>query len=422
VKLAALLLAGCAAHGGALQRHVEVLADPALEGRAAGSSGERRAEDYVAAELAKLGLTTERQVVPYAGANLYARLRGARDEWIVVGAHLDHLGRRGHRIFPGADDNASGVAVVLGIAERLANAHLDRSILFVFFTAEEEGMVGSRYFVTHLPVAHVTAMINLDMVGRPLLDQPALRVGLALARAPRDALGLLGVRHYPGLRALADRHERVIAPEDMPDLVGDEVERQSRGRSDSVAFEEVGVPALFFGDGESRDYHRPTDVPAVVDVALLERRADHIAAIASALANAPAEAFARSDAPPAKRYPGLYGVAGVDLALAFEHGAHAAIGGHATLAYVAARWFAGGSADLLHLAGAERFAIGPEIGVGPVGIELDTVFTHGTRGVAVRPFVSIGTVSLAARIGAVEGRGWFGEVGLSLALPVRLGL
>lgn len=420
MRFAAVLLAGCAAQGGALQRHVDFLASPALEGRAAGSPGEHRAADYVAAELQKLGYATERQDVPFEGANLYARLRGARDEWIVVGAHLDHLGERGERLFPGADDNASGVAVVLGIAQRLAHAHPERSILFVFFTAEEEGMIGSRFFVEHLPVARVAAMINLDMVGRVLLDQAAFRVGLALARVARDAIGLLGARHYPALRALVDRHERVVAAEDMPDAIGDEVERQSNGRSDSVAFEEIGVPSLFFGDGESRDYHRPTDVPAVVDPALLERRADRIAAIALELANAPSDVFARSDAQPPKPYVGLYGIVGADVALAFEHGTHAAVGGHASLAYVGAAWFAGASADLLHVDGSERFAIGPEVGLGPVGLELDTVFTHGTRGVAVRPFLSVGTVSLSFRLGEVEGRGWFGDLGLSLALPVRI--
>lgn len=415
-----LFLAGCATHAGPLMRHVEVLADPKLEGRAAGSDGERVAEDYVAGELAKLGLAVERQPVPYGGANLYARLRGTSDEWIVIGAHLDHLGMRGGKLHPGADDNASGVAALLGIAQRLVGVPLERSILFVLFTAEEEGMIGSAYFVEHLPVQRIAAMINLDMVGRPLLDQPAFRVGLALARIPRDAIGLLGARWFPGLRAIADRFERVVAPEDMPAPIDREVERQSAGRSDSVSFEAIGIPSLFFGDGESSDYHRPSDVPAVIDPALLEGRAARLAEIAHALSIAPASAFARSDEAPPRRYPGLYAVVGADLALAFERGAHPAVGGHATLAHVGETWFAGASADLLRVDGALRFAVGPEIGIGPVGVELDTVYTHGTRGVAVRPFLSIGTLSLAVRVGSIESRGAFCDVGLALALPVRI--
>src|SRR5690242_12018905 len=99
----------------ALMKHVEYLADPGLEGRAAASEGEREAARYVANRLRAMGLAPVQQSVPYStgSTNVYAMLEGSSDEVIVIGAHLDHLGRVGGVLHPGANDNASGVALVL---------------------------------------------------------------------------------------------------------------------------------------------------------------------------------------------------------------------------------------------------------------------------------------------------------------------
>src|SRR5690606_11587661 len=127
-----------------------------------------------------------------------------------------------------------------------------------------------------VPLDKMSAMINVDMIGRPLLDQPLYRLGMgAIGIDPDASTGLLGARHYPGLRALADtafsaHGTTLVAPEDLPDAIGDEVERQSRGRGDSESFSARGVPALFFGDGESSDYHQPSDTIDKLSPALLE--------------------------------------------------------------------------------------------------------------------------------------------------------
>jgi Zn-dependent M28 family amino/carboxypeptidase len=154
--LAASLLPGYAgaAHGAepalspsALMAHVGVLTDVRLAGRAAGSPGEEAAAYYVSQQLARDGLLPKRQTVPIAGGssvNVYAFIAGQHsEEVIVVGAHLDHLGRRGQTLYPGASDNSSGVAALLGLAGSLAarGGRLDRSVLVVFFGAEEIGLL-----------------------------------------------------------------------------------------------------------------------------------------------------------------------------------------------------------------------------------------------------------------------------------------
>ncbi|HEV7558020.1 MAG TPA: M20/M25/M40 family metallo-hydrolase, partial [Kofleriaceae bacterium] len=273
----------------ALMSHVATLVDPKLEGRDAASDGEKQAASYVTARLRAMGLAPTEQTVPYktGSRNVYATIAGASGDAVVIGAHLDHLGRRDNAIYFGADDNASGVAVVLGVAQSLAarRAELHRSVIVVLFGAEEPGMIGSQYFVAHppIPLANVPVMVNIDMIGRPLLDQLLYRSAMMFAGIDATkSVGLVGARHYPGLRTLADAAfvgSAVIAAEDLPDTIGDEVERQSRGRGDSVSFEDRGVPALFFGDGESADYHKPTDTIDKLTPAILEARARAIARV-----------------------------------------------------------------------------------------------------------------------------------------------
>ena len=397
-----------------MMRDVAALA--AMDGRQAGTQAEERAKEYVRTQLHGMGYVPED-----TAGNVWTLLRGKSDDVIVVGAHLDHLGPG----YPGADDNASGVAVVLAIARELRREPLERSILFVFFTAEEEGLRGSAAFVADppVPIARMKAMVNLDMVGRPLLDQFAFRAPMFLVGIDRDrSLGLVGARRYGALRALVDRAfrgDRVVAAEDLPATIGREIERQSEGRSDSASFEAVGIPSLFFGDGESSDYHSPRDVVSKVQGRLLERRREAISRTVRALSRAPAETFARGGETHV-RFPrsGVYVSAGIQGGVSF--GVGGAYGAEASLVYFRPFWFAGVSADVLRVGGKERYAIGPELGVGPVGVELDTMFTAESRGVAVRPFVTIGLLAMGVRVGAIEGEGWFGELTFSLKYPLFL--
>ena len=427
----------------ALMRDVAALADPRLDGRDAGHEGEHAAARYVAERLQRAGLAPVAQPVPYGdgSTNVYAVLPGTSPEVIVLGAHLDHLGRQGDLLYPGADDNASGVALVLGIAETLAATRdrRGRTIVVAFFGAEERGLVGSRYFVLHppMPLARVVAMVNVDMIARPLLDQWRYRPALRLVGIDRDAaVGLVGARHFPALRALADaafvaEGGAVVSAEDLPDLVGREVEAQSAGRSDSASFEEHGIPSLFFGDGESSDYHRPSDTVDKLSPALLAQRAAAIARVVDALAAAPAVAFASSTATPPKRAPatGWYAPLGLSTGLALHPHAGALLGGEASLIHLDsdALTYAGLYADALHDGATHtaRLSLGPELGARILGLDAGYVVevAHGAvvhQGAALRVFASLSVLSLTARVGVLAGEGWFGELGVALKYPFRV--
>jgi Peptidase family M28/PDZ domain/PA domain len=175
-------------------------------------------------------------------------------EAVVVGAHYDHLGRgspfslapeRGDAIHPGADDNASGTAALLGLAEALTRSGAGRrSVVFVAFSAEELGLLGSTHYVGQpaVPLDRTVAMVNLDSVGR-------LRDG---------RLHVMGVDTGQGLRALVEQ-----AGEGLPArlvLRGDGV-----GPSDHTAFLNRERPVVFFFTGPHADYHRPGDTWDKID-------------------------------------------------------------------------------------------------------------------------------------------------------------
>jgi hypothetical protein len=432
VKLALVALAACATRttgplsADALMAHVAVVADARLAGREAGSEGEAEAARYVEAQLTRIGLQPRSQPIPAdGGRNLWAIVPGASEDVVIVGAHLDHLGRRDGRLHPGAEDDASGVALVLGLAEELASrrAELARSVMVVWFGAEEVGMAGSRHFVANppLPLARVAAMVNIDMIARPLLDQPRYRPLIRIAGIDRDtAVGLAGARRYPGLRALADAAVGdVIAGEDLPDAIEREVDRATARRGDSTPFEDAGIPALFFGSGESSDYHAPTDTIDRLHPAILERRARAIARLVVALSTAPAAAFVASDAPPPKRTParGWYLPIGFANGVAIGGGTRYVLGGEASLVYLFPQTisYVGAYADVLRDAGRWRFSIGPELGRRWWGVDGGYAQIAGHRGGVARVFATASIVSLALRVGYVDG--WLGELDLLLKYP-----
>jgi hypothetical protein len=244
---------------------VRYLADNALEGRRAGTPGEQCAGDYIAAEFTRLGLrpagdsgyfqslSLASALNPHGasgtGRNVIAALEGSdgalRREWVVIGAHYDHLGDGGEGslvrerlIHNGADDNASGVAVMLRAAEQLAaGARPARSILFIAFTGEEAGLLGSAYFVTHPTVTGpIVAMINLDMVGR-LGDGPLITYGVDTAEEWKTLLDPAAERAQVKLATRGDGY----------------------GPSDHTSFYVKDVPVLHFFTNTHQDYHRPTD-------------------------------------------------------------------------------------------------------------------------------------------------------------------
>lgn len=273
---------------------VRVLADDALEGRLAGSPGERCAGDYIAARFEELGLQPAGtdgyfQDVPLAsalnphapggtGRNIVALVPGSdpalADEYVVIGAHYDHLGSGGmgslapgsDDIHNGADDNASGVAALIDVAARFAADPPKRSVLFLAFTGEESGLLGSAYWVGHPtnPLADAVAMLNMDMVGR-LGDGPLIVYGTGTAQEWEPLLDDLGA---------ALDVEMSYQPEGY-------------GPSDHTSFYTRDVPVLHFFTNTHEDYHKPSDDWEKIDVAGLETISTLVARTARHVADRP---------------------------------------------------------------------------------------------------------------------------------------
>ena len=274
---------------------VRFLADDALKGRLAGSDGERCAGDYVAAEFRRLGLRpagdngTYFQSLPLAsvlnphapggtGRNVLAAMPGSDPilarEWVVIGAHYDHLGEGGassslapgtRAIHNGADDNASGVSAVLRAAERIgAGPRPARSVLFAAFTGEESGLLGSAHFVAHptLSGGAMIGMINLDMVGR-------------LGAGPLIVYGV----------DTADEWRLLLEPAAIGAGLTMATRGEGYGPSDHTSFYLKDVPVLHLFTNTHGDYHKPTDDWDKIDGPGLEKVSRMVADVAAAIAN-----------------------------------------------------------------------------------------------------------------------------------------
>jgi len=207
-------------------------------------------------------------------------------ESVVIGAHYDHLGLQGTRkedagkLHPGADDNASGVAVLLELASRLPLvANMERSVVFVAFTGEEAGRRGSRYFVQNekrYPVTKAIAMINLDTVGR-------------LGKGKLIVLGSGSAKEWSPFFQEAGTSLKIEIAEMAQEL----------DSSDQKSFHEAGVPAVQFFTGPHGDYHRPTDTADKIDGKGLVKVATMARAAAFYLANRPERLTATISSSPA---------------------------------------------------------------------------------------------------------------------------
>lgn len=218
--------------------------------------------------------------------NVFAVLPGSDPklaaEYVVIGSHLDHLGRNGDTISPGADDDGSGTTGVMAVARMFAiNPQKPaRSILFVCFSGEENGLVGSRWFADHspIPLSSIVAELQMDMIGRDEEENVEGNKG-ELAENNRNTLHLIGTQKLaPAL------HELCLAKNAT---AGFEIEYDQEGmfsRSDHANFARHGVPIAFFFTGLHRDYHRPTDTPDKIHYEKLLRIAVYVYDIAFELA------------------------------------------------------------------------------------------------------------------------------------------
>lgn len=242
-----------------LSHDVSVLAADSMEGRGAGTEGGARARRYLLRRFPEVGLQPPAAGwempfeipgnPPRRGVNVLGVVPGTSspDRWIVVTAHYDHLGVRNGTVYNGADDNASGVAGLLALAEYFAHERPAHSMMFVALDAEEMGLLGAEAFVEAppIPLEDIALNVNLDMVGRNAAGE----------------LYVAGTSHYPALapiveRVAADAPVRLIAGHDTPSARPSD---DWTGASDHGAFHSKGIPFLYFGVEDHPDYHRPTD-------------------------------------------------------------------------------------------------------------------------------------------------------------------
>ena len=255
-----------------LRRHVSVIAHDSMRGRVTPSRGLDRTAAYIASQFARFelrplgdnGTFIQHYPIPNdnraRAPNVVGMVEGSdpalKGQYLVFSAHMDHVGIghpvAGDSIYNGADDNASGTAAVLALAEAFARAkeRPRRSIIFLTVSGEEEGLWGSAYFASHspVPIDSIVADLNIDMIGRNW----------------RDTIVAIGREHSdlgPTLARIAAAH-----PELHMATIDDPWPNENfYYRSDHFNFARRGVPALFFFSGTHADYHEPDDEIEKID-------------------------------------------------------------------------------------------------------------------------------------------------------------
>lgn len=275
---------------GKLRTDMQMLASDRMEGRKTGTAGFDAAADYVIGELKKYGLKPYYNTykAPLEGYeveayNVIAQIPGThpehKDEWIVIGAHLDHIGTaqevNGDRIANGANDNAAGSIVILELARRLARVRRGnaRSIMFVWFTAEESGLVGSRYLAKKLKGEGFNpyVMLNYEMLGVPMegKDHKVYLTGYEksnMAEVVNDYAGKKLVGFLPKAQ-----------------------EYQLFMRSDNLGFfQEFNIPAQTFSSFDFTNYayyHHVDDEPKYIDYEFMSEVVADFVPVVTRLAN-----------------------------------------------------------------------------------------------------------------------------------------
>jgi aminopeptidase YwaD len=250
-----------------LELHTQILASDSLEGRGLGTEGKMKAVRYIAAQFREIGLIQLKDDYSHpfpvriglswvSAENLIGVIPGSdpllKDEYIIVGAHFDHLGYEmsgdSAVIYPGADDNASGVASLIEIGRALQQQKelLKRSVILIAFDAEESGLYGSVQFVKDsiVPVEQIKMMFSLDMVG--MLEK-------------NKAFDLIGM----GSLVNGEKLAKIIA--DQHQLKLGKMGKAIQAFTDTKPFGDAGIPAVHAFTGTKSPYHKPEDKADLLD-------------------------------------------------------------------------------------------------------------------------------------------------------------
>ena len=258
-----------------VKKHIYTLANDSMQGRKAGTEGIEKAAKYIESQFKKIGLkyfnnNSFRQTFKYKNKrsrnqeelnlfNVVGFLEGneKKDEIVVISAHYDHLGMKstgsGDLIFNGANDNATGVAAVLTLAKYFKSKNNNsRSILFIAFTAEEMGLVGSNYFGKTISPESIVAGINIEMIGKesPFGPNTAWLTGFQ-----RSNFGKI-------IQKNLSSSEFKIYPDPF-------ISYRLFFRSDNASFAKLGIPAHTFSTSpmdKDLDYHKVTDEASTLNM------------------------------------------------------------------------------------------------------------------------------------------------------------
>ena len=225
---------------------------------------------------------------PFVSENVIAIIKGNElpDEYIIISAHLDHIGAHHNKIFNGADDDGSGTIAILEIAEAFKKAEIDgygpkRSIVFLHVNAEEKGLLGSKYYTDFepiFPLKSTIANLNIDMIGR---TDPKRDYG------QRNYIYLIGSdKLSTELHEISERVNKKYTNIELDYTYNDDNDpNRFYYRSDHYNFAKNNIPVIFYFNGTHDDYHRASDTADKIEYDLLENRARLVFYTAWELAN-----------------------------------------------------------------------------------------------------------------------------------------
>ena len=285
-----------------IRAQLSFIASDWTEGREAGTKGERLAGDYIAIMLQLYGVkpfgdvmssevgetrtyfqnfvilktiidnmqifhlkTNEVKInastTQVSARNILGIIEGKNpDQYIVLGAHYDHLGMRDGQVWNGADDNASGTAGILTIAKAIAETGVkpEKSIIFAFWTAEELGLLGSRYYLENLnyPINRIKLNLNFDMISRYVSDSE-----------PRSVTMTYTDKYLMFKDITASNLEKY----DIDLTVDYQPSAEPPGGSDHRSFIEKGIPVMRFKPGHREEYHTPADKISTINWDIMEK-------------------------------------------------------------------------------------------------------------------------------------------------------
>lgn len=289
-----------------LKNKLYTFASDEFEGRATGESGQKKAAQYLVNFYKSIGINpppqTEDyyQIIPtsyFKGRipdteNIMAYIEGdgSTDELLVISAHYDHLGKEDTKVYNGADDDGSGTVAVLEIANAFKLAindgyQLKRGILFLHFSGEEKGLLGSNYYSANpvFPLDNTVTNLNIDMVGR---------VDDAHKNNPEYVYLIGSDRLSTDLHQISEEMNQKYVQLDL-DYKYNALDDPNRFyyRSDHFNFAKYDIPVIFYFNGTHEDYHKPTDTAEKINYDILAKRAQLVFYTAWYIANRPKRPF-----------------------------------------------------------------------------------------------------------------------------------